>query len=191
MIFERIAAALIAKAKRTPYSHLQRADGSFYMKRFWLVPYNYTPSFGPTGCGWVPWNRPVARLLQHLNIAIRVHHILQPDKDRHLHDHPWTFFSVILLGSYTENRPLYQLPRWFGDGEAVQLTVRTAGSWANRRPSDRHAISKVPEEGVWTLFVTFGKTNEWGFYTPEGKIHHREYESALRAHLVDLEAPKP
>lgn len=176
----RIADWLIERAQRTPYSHLQREDGSYYMRRFWLVPYNYIPSFGPTGCGWVSWRRPLARILQHMNIAIRVHHILAPDRDRHLHDHPWWWISVVLKGWYLEKIPEFQWPLddlWGLGSEPGVIRMRGQGSYALRRPTDRHAITQIPEGGVWTLFITFKKVQTWGFYTEAGKVPHQVYES--------------
>src|SRR6266853_6456811 len=36
---------------------------------------------------------------------IRLHHILRSDNDRHYHDHPFDFVSLILSGGYIEHRP--------------------------------------------------------------------------------------
>jgi hypothetical protein len=34
--------------------------------------------------------------------TVRLHHILRSDDDRHLHDHPFNFVSLLLTGGYTE-----------------------------------------------------------------------------------------
>ena len=36
--------------------------------------------------------------------SVKLHHILRSDDDRDLHDHPWSFVSVILRGGYWEHR---------------------------------------------------------------------------------------
>jgi hypothetical protein len=36
-------------------------------------------------------------------LGIKLHHILRSDEDRDLHDHPWSFLSVILWGGYWEH----------------------------------------------------------------------------------------
>jgi len=182
-----VADWLIARAQKTPYSHLEREDGRIYMRRFWLVPYDYIPSFGPIGCGPVGWNRPIAKILQLAGIAIRIHHIMKPDRDRHMHDHPWWWISIVLRGSYVEITPN-------PDGAEVWPTtasepvlghIRHTGSIAIKRPTDRHKIAVVPPGGVWTLFITGPKRQEWGFYTETGKVHHRQYGGS--AHIQHQE----
>ena len=184
-IGRRLARNLIERAMRTPYSHLQRENGQWYMRRYWLVPYNYIPSFGPIGCGWVGWDRPIARILQHLDVAIRVHHIMEPDMGRHLHDHPWHWISVVLAGGYEEATPRYQSLEcaFFNqDAEPCHYRWRDTGSVCLRRPGDRHTVARLSEHGAWTLFITFKKRQEWGFYTSDGKIHHTEYHGS--AHIA-------
>lgn len=96
---------LIARARRTPYFHL---DG--YMERWWLLPYN---RFG---------------------LAVRLHHILRSDDARAFHDHPWPYLTIILRGGYCEVRPLYdrsglylgETRRWHGPGTVL---LRRARAW--------------------------------------------------------------
>ena len=104
-LWRRIVAALIVRARRTPYTHLPG-----YMERYWLLPY--------------AWWRPAARL----------HHILRSDNDRAFHDHPWTYITIILRGGYWEVQPvfdasgLFQGERrtWRGPGSVL---FRRARSW--------------------------------------------------------------
>lgn len=145
---------LIEFAMRTPYTHLHHADGTPYMERYWLI-----------GDDWKWW------------FAVRIHHICTPDYDRHLHDHPWSFVSVILRGWYIERRPLSIAPCFGGQEEDYYTTSRKAGSVAFRRATDRHSISIVPAGGAWTLFISFRKVQWWGFYTPGGKVYYRDYQS--------------
>lgn len=152
----RLADAIIRRAMRTPYTHLQGADGSLYMARFWLRPY------APDGRG----------------IAARVHHIARADADRHLHDHPWNFVSVVLKGGYVEARPTSLDPDFEHESRAERctLTERRAGSVAFRRATDRHRIVSVQPD-TWTLFITGPKLHTWGFFTPHGKEYWWLYQS--------------
>lgn len=160
-MLNRIVDWLIARAKRTPYFHLHHADGSLYMERYWL--------FRTRWC------------------SAKIHGIHTPDLDRAMHDHPWSFISLVLRGAYIETRPLDPyMPDFFsigdfGDfGERCTEHYRGAGSVAFRRYSDRHRITLVAtweEIPVWTLFITFPKRQAWGFYTPEGKTWWWVYES--------------
>lgn len=80
-----IAAWLITRAQRTPYLHIRSADGrEVYMGRWWLFnPYDNETR--ERRFKWSPW-------------SIRIHHIMRPDADRDLHDHPWNARTVILRG---------------------------------------------------------------------------------------------
>lgn len=150
---------LIAFAKRTPYFHLQHADGSSYMERYWVVRLGRR------------WNKDYGL------IGIRLHHILTPDLDRVLHDHPWAFISVVLRGWYIEHRPVTNSPCFDGEMEKTYRTIRLVRSIAFRWWTDRHRITTVSTGGVWTLFVTFPKMQWWGFYTRLGKIYYQDYNS--------------
>lgn len=142
---------LIVCARRTPHSHLYHDDGSLYMARFWLLRTRW--------------------------LSVRLHHIATADLDRHFHDHPWSFVSLVLRGGYREARPAAIDP-CFIDGETeverAIVRVRNAGSVALRRATDRHRVTGVMPE-TWTLVVMGPKRQWWGFYTPRGKVHWRNY----------------
>jgi len=152
------AARLIERARLTPYTHLFHSDGSFYMERFWLFQTRW--------------------------LSCRLHHICSHDWDPHLHDHPWDFVSVVLKGAYVERRPHSPIKPVFvthdfeGRREMVEpytTVARKRGSICYRRATDRHRISYVAP-GTWTLFFLRPRIQWWGFYTPAGKIHYRNYE---------------
>ena len=106
---------------------------------------------------------------------MRLHHILSSDDERTFHDHPWSFISWILQGSYTEVTPIFK------DGlyKSEKKTVRNACAFYIRRATDWHRLElneDVEDGTVWTLFVMFRKTQEWGFLIePNYKIHHRDW----------------
>lgn len=145
---------LITFAKRTPYSHLHHADGSVYMERYWLIPYE--------------WKWP---------FSVRLHYIATGDNDRHLHDHPWAFISFILRGWYVEERPITRRKCFDGQFETTVAKFRGVRSWAWRWATDRHRISSISGPGVWTLFISFNYMHWWGFYTPMGKIYYMDYDT--------------
>ena len=146
-----IAKAIVGWAKRTPYFHLHHADGSVYMGRWWLFR--------------TPW------------LSARIHHIATPDFDRHFHDHPFGFVSVILSGWYVERRPTSVDPCFDGASgrETGVIAHRRTGSVAWRRCTDRHIIDRVSPGGAWTLVFVTPKRQWWGFYTPEGKVFWADY----------------
>lgn len=178
---------LIKRAKRTPYFHL---DG--YMNRWWLVPYervierrvtevdpilfnghvvgqSSTTYTTTDGTGPVSWRRPIAKLIQKLGFAVRVHEILRSDEGRDPHDHPWPYVTIILRGGYWETR--YNdageklSEEWYGPGSVL---YRPAGSW--------HRLDLGQRRPVITLFITGKYVGTWGFNVNGKKVPHYEYE---------------
>jgi hypothetical protein len=174
-----IADRIIARAQRTPYFHLKG-----YMERFWLVPYTETGSASTTGCGWVSWGRPLARMLQAFGIAARVHHILRSDEGRDPHDHPWPYLTVILKGGYIEHR-------YTPGGHLLSSKWHGPGSVLFRKPGDFHMLElpqcmgldeKYHEDSVWTLFVTGRYAQKWGFVRDGVKVPHNVYLAEKHGH---------
>lgn len=159
-----LANRIINFAKKRPFHHL---DG--YMNRFWFIPPSW---FGD-------------------RVTARVHEILRSDTDRHLHDHPWSYTTIILKGGYTEIThwdSINQAENWaIKEGRQGGMSwneemskwelhlIYTAGCILRRPAGFPHRL--VVEEGktVTTLFIMGAKKNEWGFYTPEGKVYWRDY----------------
>ena len=128
---EAAVEALLRRASRTPYLHL---DG--YMRRFWL------------------FRSPL--------VNARVHEILRSDNDRHLHDHPWDYVSVILRGGYWEITESGE--RWYGPGSVVC-----------RRATHQHRLVLPPGQTATTLFLHARKRRSWGFHTEAGWVDWRSY----------------
>jgi len=92
-------------------------------------------------------------LIQTPWFGIMFHRIFRPDNQRDLHDHPWNFLSLILLGSYVEDTV---------DGP------RERRWWNRKRAEDRHSIREVGRSPVWTLVFTGRKRRTWGFWVDGG-----------------------
>lgn len=138
---------LIRFAERRPYWHLPG-----YMERYWVVKYSR----------WFPW-------------SARINRILRSDNDRHYHDHPWPFISVILRGGYWEHMPLDegQNGRW--DESFSYKVWRGPGHVIVHRATDRHRLELPEGRECVTLFLMGRYVNEWGFYTEIGKVNRRRY----------------
>lgn len=92
----------------------------------------------------------------------RIHEILRSDNDRHLHDHPWDYTTVILRGGYIEQHT---------DGSGLWCP---AGTVLNRKAEDAHRLV-LPSGPVLTLFVMGPWKQQWGFLTENGKVDWRTY----------------
>lgn len=143
--------------KSTPYTHIYGPDESLYMGRWWLFN-PYRTHGGGTGRKWADWLP-----------SVRLHHIVRPDADRHLHDHPWNARTIILKGWYIEERPV-------AGNENLRTVYRRGEGYTGRLLFGQyHRISKVSEKGVWTLFITWRKKGTWGFLVDGKKVPWREY----------------
>lgn len=162
----RVADALIARAKRTPYYDITSADGTeVYMGRWWL--------FNPYGKGeqgqvlparftWLP--------------SIRVHHIMRKDNDRDLHDHPWNARTIILRGSYLEEvpAPVPYVGLW-GHTSRRREQWREPGQTARILFGQYHRIKYVSDGGVFTMFITWKYRGTWGFLVDGVKVPYKKY----------------
>lgn len=166
----------------TVYSHIGPEDNR-YMLRYWLFnPYGLQSTTRrtterttttPARWRWLP--------------SVRLHCIMRPDQDRHLHDHPWNARTIVLRGAYVEERPAEpygwgapvnhaQELRWT-DGTPVprRVYVRSTGYTGRLLYGQYHRISLIPTLHVWTLFFTWRERGDWGFAVDGAKVPHGQY----------------
>lgn len=156
---------LKARARRTPpVKHLGSANGDLYMGRWRLVDEGgYEGKVG--GTEW----------------SARLHHIVRPDHDRDLHNHPFSYRTYVVKGWYEE---LYL------DPQGIKRHRRISAGETQYSAGTFHRITKVSPGGVWTVFVMDENMGDWGFrvLNPQGsdaRVTHkyvlsREYFRARR-----------
>jgi hypothetical protein len=105
------------------------------------------------------------RLIWTNRFSLYLHHILRSDEDRELHDHPWSFVSIILKGEYNEITAAGSAGQVHGAGE---ILYRPA-PWPHRLVLDRP---------VWTLVFVGPRKRRWGFHTPTGWVHWKLFLKA-------------
>ena len=134
------------------------------------------------GKRWVLFERYVVRdadgvYLDRLRIIetpwfrVYFHRILRSDKDRHLHDHPWSFLSIILRGGYWEHTE----PRGFRIWAPTERAWKKQWSVIRHKATDLHRLELPEGESVWTLVFAGRRIREWGFQTENGWVPWREY----------------
>jgi hypothetical protein len=124
-----------------------RRNGSVYLKRWRFVS--------------TPW------------CGVFLHHILREDWARDVHDHPWDFVSIRLLGTYDEH-----LYRESLTGLPVRDEVQTSRRVTFRRATQLHRIARLNRDrGVWTLILRGRRQRQWGFQTDDGWVPEYEYEN--------------
>lgn len=100
---------------------------------------------------------------------IYLHMFLRSDDDRALHDHPWSNFSYLLDGKYTEHQIM--------EGGVHKKTVKSAGDFRFRFSGKFAHRIELTHGSCWTLFVTGPKYREWGFHCSKGWVHWEDFVS--------------
>ncbi len=106
------------------------------------------------------------RLIHNRFFGVRVHCIHRSDIDRDLHDHPFSFMSILLRGSYVEETV---------DGNKRQYG---AGSILFRSAEALHRLEV--RDPVWTLVIRGPSRRDWGFLTSRGWVTADDYERIKR-----------
>lgn len=105
--------------------------------------------------------------------SVKLHRIFRPDHDQELHDHPWSFLSILLWGSYTESYT----------EKSATLGVRFYRDvpWFNfKRAEDLHRIVRIrpcwPARSVVSLVFCGPRRRAWGFVESCGRwTHYSEF----------------
>jgi hypothetical protein len=92
---------------------------------------------------------------------LALHLIHKSDADAHLHSHPFSWFALMLAGSYYEVQPSGTYKRRPGF-----FRVRAGRSW--------HRLV-LPNGPVWTLFLGFARKGPWYFLVNGKPVERRAY----------------
>lgn len=112
------------------------------------------------------------RIIQTPWFAIWLHRLGEPDRDRHLHDHPRPFVSLVLRGGYVEELP------WPSTLSGTCGGYTSHVRWLNiKRATDLHRIVSLDRTPTWTLVFCGPLRRRWGFVTEDGWVDHEAYFS--------------
>lgn len=100
-------------------------------------------------------------LIRTKYIGVYLHRLCRSDEDRALHDHPWTFISLLLTEGYQEHTP-------------SGIVYKRPGSLLYRPAKWRHRLELT--KPVWTLVIRFRRCREWGFHCPQGFVHWQQFD---------------
>jgi hypothetical protein len=150
-----------------------REDGEIYLRRWCIYPRD--------------------KEFKKLEPRLYLHKFYNGDRDRDLHDHPWSFSSLILWGGYWEHswnpfwkqwkaskflqmaakEPEQYVKKWYGPGSFL----RRGAKWSHKveLPVDKQG-GNVP---CWTIVWTGVKERSWGFHTDNGWCYHKNYEHGI------------
>jgi hypothetical protein len=97
---------------------------------------------------------------------IRLHKFFRGDKDRALHDHPWSFITF----------PLKAYAEVYWDGQREARRVVEAWRFHFRPAEHRHIVKQIWKRPFYTIILCGLKRNEWGFWPdPQTFVHWRDW----------------
>jgi hypothetical protein len=102
---------------------------------------------------------------------IFLHKFLKGDPDD-VHDHPWSYTTLILKGGYYEWVPI------FDDNNKKISEVaswRKPGHFRTCSANSYHRIELDPTIECWTLFMPGKQTREWGFLVDNKWVENEKY----------------
>lgn len=127
--------------------------------------------------------------------SLKLHRFLNSDPDPCLHDHPWSFVSIILSGGYYEITEDFEMT-WYGPGSILRrpadhkhrvvISDRVCGACRVCRRNRLKSRQRVAQDSYpcpkrkkvipTTLFLTGRVTRRWGFWTADGWKHHDDFD---------------
>lgn len=118
-----------------------------------------------SGSKWSVWRWTDVGHLFRLHVvqtpygSIMLHWLLKPDPNDVMHNHPVSFLSIVIRGSYVEEN----------------ANGRTYVQWWNFIGANhKHRITNVAKNTL-TLCLAGSSVRTWGFFTDTGWVPWREY----------------
>ncbi len=144
---------------------------SVYLKRYFIVK-GYDPNRS-AGAFHVPrFSLTVRRATNGAQVYL--HKIMRSDADRELHDHPWSFLSLILWRGYREETEHACGVCGANYCQPTRLSRKWPGMVLWRPAEHRHRVHIGPGP-AWTLVFTSGKKRSWGFWRAGRFVPWRQF----------------
>lgn len=120
---------------------------------YMIVKFIWHEKLGKPECPYV-----IRYVLDFGLFSIRLHHWINSDDQRHMHDHEWWYASLILSGGYTD----------------INLKGKRHLSFGSIifNPSVHRHMVKVNKGGCWSLLLTGPHSRTFGFWV-NGKFRKR------------------
>jgi hypothetical protein len=128
---------------------MDRQDSEPYLERYYIFLKDRT---------WFPFN-------------VFIHKFLKSDPDD-VHDHPWSYATLILKGGYYEWLPVFDD---VGNKIAETCTWRQPGHFRICKATSYHRIELDPNVTCWTLFMPGPQRRDWGFLVKNKWIPNGQY----------------
>lgn len=111
--------------------------------------------------------------------GIFLHHMTAPDPGYDLHNHPWSFLSLVLKGGYSED---------YSENHSVRLQRWKPWSIHFFPRRGRHRVVSLRDgKSSWSIIIHGPNTREWGFFVDGQWLPARVYEGTSRGKSRGLE----
>lgn len=87
--------------------------------------------------------------------SVRIHHWIRSDDKRYMHNHPWSFITFVVRGSYTDVS--------LKDGKEIRQLLK-APSVQYRNAQHLHFVEMDGKTECWSIVLTGPQSNKWGFW---------------------------
>lgn len=107
--------------------------------------------------------------------GLRVHCIERSDADRELHDHPFSFVTLIVRGGYWEHTADGQR-KWYGPGSILFRSAEVLHRIElGRMPGHLDGWVYAQDKPAWTIVIRGPYRRKWGFLTEQGWINWERF----------------
>lgn len=104
------------------------------------------------------------RILETPWFGLFIHRFDGPDSRPVLHDHPWSFVSLLVRGGYVEHRLGYGK---ISSAPTPRQVIRRHVRFVNvMRRDDAHFIESLDRTPTWSVLVVGKRRRTWGFLRP-------------------------
>jgi len=109
--------------------------------------------------------------------TLRLHKFYKGDHDRHMHDHPWNFWTFPLSDYYEWADELqFSDPEWITPGFSRRHNFVKGWRFHYRPAEYRHIVQSLPGgKPIYTLVATGRRVRPWGFWVNGDFVNYREY----------------
>jgi len=123
------------------------------------------------------------------HFGIYLHHFVNDDWSRDLHDHPKRFISIGLWGWYIEETPIGDCKNGtpVNDESWDSWTRKTIyrAPWIRSFPATHIHRLTVPSKNCWTLVIVLKPVREWGFWHLGRFIPWKSYVKGADSAIAD------
>jgi hypothetical protein len=105
-------------------------------------------------------------------VKVCFHRFFQGDLDKHEHDHPNKFYSIVLYGGYIEQSYGKEIKRSPFDHKMIPAEYQ-------------HKVMQLLKKESWSLSIAWERSSEWGYITDKGWVDYKEYRKLKHAGTWD------